>query len=80
LGCGKEVRLPGGFRFRVVHVRSTKPCFYCRKSIYPMQPAIVEERFRVDRKYYHVSCFLAQYGYRLKTRIGPGGLEICEQR
>jgi 5-hydroxyisourate hydrolase-like protein (transthyretin family) len=77
LGCGKEVRLPGGFKFKVVHVRSTKPCYYCRKAIYPPSVAIVEERFRIDRKYYHVNCFLAQYGYRLKTRVGPGGLEIC---
>jgi len=79
MGCGKDIKLPGGFRYRVTRLRRSRTCFYCRKPISALAEAVVEERFRVDRRYYHLKCFAAEFGYRFAVRQGPDGSVICVQ-
>jgi len=76
--CGKEVRLPGGYRYRAVRVRTTRTCFRCRKPIPALSEAVVEEKFMVGRRYYHPECFEEEFRYRFSVRKGPSGLEVCE--
>jgi len=63
LGCAREVRLPGGFRYRV------------RRAIAVGELYVEERPYRGTPRRYHAACFGLEMGHRVRV-VGAGG-ELC---
>ena len=73
--CGRELRLPGGFYYRVRRAVRVHRCFRCRGTI-AMGELYVEERpYMGDPRRYHIKCFEATMDHRLRVRRVGG--ELC---
>jgi hypothetical protein len=75
LGCAREVRLPGGFRYRVRRAAKQHTCSRCRRAIAVGEPYVEERPYRGTPRRYHAGCFGLEMGHRVRV-VGAGG-ELC---
>jgi len=73
--CSRELRLPGGFYYRVRRAARGHRCSGCRGPIAVGELYVEERPYMGTPRRYHVRCFELELGHRVKV-VGAGG-ELC---